>query len=43
MGFEPTISAGQRLQIYVIDRSATGTDVEFVSYVKHVQIPFYAV
>jgi hypothetical protein len=24
--FEPTISAGERLQTYVLDRTATGTD-----------------
>jgi len=25
MGFEPTISAGERLQTYFLDRAATGT------------------
>ena len=25
VGFEPTISAGERLQIYALDRAATGT------------------
>ena len=25
MGFEPTISAGERLQTYALDRAATGT------------------
>ena len=25
VGFEPTISAGERLQTYVLDRAATGT------------------
>jgi len=25
VGFEPTISAGDRPQIYVLDRAATGT------------------
>jgi hypothetical protein len=25
MGFEPTISAGERSQTYVLDRTATGT------------------
>jgi len=25
VGFEHTISAGERLQIYVLDRAATGT------------------
>jgi len=27
MGFEPTISAGERPQTYALDRAATGTDV----------------
>jgi hypothetical protein len=27
VGFEPTISAGERLQTYVLDRAATGTDI----------------
>ena len=26
MGFEPTISAGERPQSYALDRSAAGTD-----------------
>ena len=26
VGFEPTISAGERLQTYALDRAATGTD-----------------
>jgi len=25
LGFEPTISAGERLQTYALDRAATGT------------------
>jgi len=25
MGFEPTLSAGERLQTYALDRAATGT------------------
>jgi len=25
VGFEPTISAGERLQTYTLDRAATGT------------------
>jgi hypothetical protein len=28
VGFEPTISAGERPQTYVLDRAATGTGVE---------------
>ena len=27
VGFEPTISAGERPQIYALDRAATGIDV----------------
>ena len=27
VGFEPTISAGERSQIYALDRAATGTGV----------------
>ena len=26
VGFEPTISAGERPKIYALDRAATGTD-----------------
>ena len=26
VGFEPTISAGERAQIHALDRTATGTD-----------------
>jgi len=31
MGFEPTISAGERPQTYALDRAATGTGTVFVS------------
>jgi hypothetical protein len=27
VGFEPTISAGERLQTYALDRAATGTGI----------------
>ena len=27
VGFEPTISAGQRPQTYALDRATTGTDI----------------
>jgi hypothetical protein len=30
VGFEPTISAGERLQIYTVDRAATGTGVVII-------------
>ena len=33
VGFEPTISAGERPQIYALDRAATGTGIEF--YLVH--------
>ena len=29
VGFEPTISAGERPQTYALDRVATGTDIIF--------------
>ena len=28
VGFEPTISAGERPQTYALDRAATGTDTQ---------------
>ena len=31
VGFEPTISAGERLQTYALGRAATGTGVVFES------------
>jgi len=31
LGFEPTISAGERPQTYVLDRAATGTGAQFIS------------
>jgi len=35
VGFEPTISAGQRPQTYSVDRAATGTsDLLSISFVK---------
>ena len=30
MGFEPTISAGERPQTYALDRTATGTDQKLI-------------
>jgi hypothetical protein len=29
-GFEPTISAGKRLQTYALDRAATGIDTAYI-------------
>ena len=35
VGFEPTISAGERPQTYTLDRSATGTgDLIFLDRIK---------
>jgi len=36
VGFEPTISAGERPQIYVLDRAATGTGILFDIFVKNI-------
>ena len=33
-GFEPTISAGLRLQIYALDRAATGTGTNIIYQLK---------
>ena len=36
VGFEPTVSAGERLQTYALDRAATGTSSAYISeYTKH--------
>jgi len=43
-GFEPTISAGVRPQIYVLDRAATGTGVyrQLVTHeLRHLNIAVY--
>ena len=29
VGFEPTISAGERLQAYYLDHKAAGTEIDF--------------
>ena len=34
MGFEPTISAGERPQIYALYRAATGTDKVNVTHIN---------
>jgi len=39
VGFEPTISAGERLQTYALDRAVTGTGYVFI-YVTI--LPVYA-
>ena len=36
VGFEPTISAGERLQTYALDRAATGS-----AFIRHV-VPYIA-
>ena len=33
MGFEPTISAGERPKTYALDRAATGIGTKYVDYV----------
>ena len=35
VGFEPTISAGERPQTYALDRAATGTG-EYIKYPKNI-------
>ena len=40
VGFEPTISAGERSQIYALDRSATGTGFQYTSPPKILCIEF---
>ena len=30
VGLEPTISAGERLQTYALDRAATGTGIKLI-------------
>jgi len=30
VGFEPTISAGERPQTYALDRAATGTSITYI-------------
>jgi hypothetical protein len=37
-GFEPTISAGERPQTYVLDRAATGTGTYILLYVQFVGV-----
>jgi hypothetical protein len=34
VGFEPTISAGERPQTYVLDRTATGIGIHYLSHQK---------
>ena len=36
MGFEPTISAGERPQTYALDRAATGTGITFITIFKYI-------
>ena len=37
VGFEPTISAGERPQTYALERAATGTDMAYLAYEKFKQ------
>ena len=36
MGFEPTISAGERPQTYALDRAATGTGIIIITYYNYI-------
>jgi len=36
VGFEPTISAGERPQTYALDRAATGTGVYYILVNKNI-------
>ena len=40
VGFEPTISAGERPQTYVLDRAATGTGRHLIYRCKFAVLPF---
>ena len=44
VGFEPTISAGERSQTYALDRAATGTSdiVYYPDYLAVVPVPVAA-
>ena len=37
VGFEPTISAGERPQTYALDRTATGIDNKFLSFIQYMK------
>ena len=37
VGFEPTISAGERPQTYALDRAATGTGLQIIYYQNDVK------
>jgi len=41
VGFEPTISAGERPQTYALDRVATGTAFSFITDHKFVHLPYH--
>jgi hypothetical protein len=36
VGFEPTISAGERAQTYALDRAASGTGTPFITPTKFI-------
>ena len=36
VGFEPTISAGERPKTYALDRAATGTGSLFIDYMNYI-------
>jgi len=37
VGFEPTVSAGERPQTYALERAATGTGIYVMCYDKNFQ------
>ena len=40
VGFEPTISAGERPQIYALDRGATGTGIMSLTHKQNAHIQY---
>jgi len=43
VGFEPTISAGERPQTYALDSAATGTGMKFYCFLQILLVPFYII
>jgi len=42
VGFEPTISAGERPQTYALDRAATGTGKTAITVIKHEILSYWS-
>ena len=40
VGFEPTISAGERPQTYALDRAATGTGIKITIILQNTQLVY---